>query len=312
VTSIRSTTPRSASGPKPTTGSACPSRWCTARDSSCPPPAFSTGTAPTSTPSTRRSPTTGSRSSTAAPSTRWPTCAGAARWVEPGTRTDGWSTRPIRSATSLRVPATWSPRASPAPSALAGRGGSAGGLLIGAVANSAPELFSAMVAQVPFVDVLTTMLDDSLPLTVGEWEEWGNPARRRGGLPADAVLLALRQRHRFATPTDRPVRTPACWSPPVSTTLASATGNRRNGWPRSGPFPRRPRCLLRTELGAGHGGPSGRYDAWKEEALVFAFLLHALGMLSLAARSRPARRLSTRRRDGGDEVHGERGLKPGG
>src|ERR1019366_8429728 len=61
------------------------------------------------------------------------------------------------------------------PDALAGRGGSAGGLLIGAVANNAPDLFSALVAQVPFVDVLTTMLDDALPLTVGEWEEWGNP-----------------------------------------------------------------------------------------------------------------------------------------
>ncbi len=61
------------------------------------------------------------------------------------------------------------------PGPLAGRGGSAGGLLIGAVANEAPELFRALVAEVPFVDCVTTMLDDELPLTVGEWEEWGNP-----------------------------------------------------------------------------------------------------------------------------------------
>ncbi len=61
------------------------------------------------------------------------------------------------------------------PGRLVGRGGSAGGLLIGAVANQAPELFRALVAEVPFVDCVTTMLDDELPLTVGEWEEWGNP-----------------------------------------------------------------------------------------------------------------------------------------
>ena len=61
------------------------------------------------------------------------------------------------------------------PGLLVGRGASAGGLLIGAVANQAPELFRALVAEVPFVDCVTTMLDDELPLTVGEWEEWGNP-----------------------------------------------------------------------------------------------------------------------------------------
>ncbi len=80
--------------------------------------------------------------------------------------------------------------------ALAGRGASAGGLLIGAVANEAPDLFRALVAQVPFVDCVTTMLDDELPLTVGEWEEWGNPAGRRVRLLAHALVLPVRQRRR--------------------------------------------------------------------------------------------------------------------
>ena len=98
------------------------------------------------------------------------------------------------------------------PDALAGRGGSAGGLLIGAVANTAPELFAALVAEVPFVDCLTTMLDADLPLTVGEWEEWGNPLADEDGLLPDPVLLALRQRDA----TRRATRLPAVsWSPPA-------------------------------------------------------------------------------------------------
>ena len=72
-----------------------------------------------------------------------------------------------------------SPRATRRPSRLAARGGSAGGLLMGAVANLRPDLFRAVVAEVPFVDCLTTILDASLPLTVTEWEEWGNPATTR-------------------------------------------------------------------------------------------------------------------------------------
>ena len=95
------------------------------------------------------------------------------------------------------------------PDALAGRGGSAGGLLIGAVANAAPELFAALVAQVPFVDCVTTMLDDELPLTVGEWEEWGNPladeaafARMLSYSPYDNV--AGTQPRRFAAHLPEP------------------------------------------------------------------------------------------------------------
>jgi oligopeptidase B len=163
------------------------------------------------------------------------------------------------------------------PERLVARGGSAGGLLIGAVANRAPELFRAMVAEVPFVDCLTTILDDTLPLTVIEWEEWGNPVTDRGIYeimksysPYDNV--------RAADGEGRPVRYPdllvtaglsdprvGFWEP------AKWTAKLRAANPEN-------RVLLKTELGAGHGGPSGRYDAWKDEALVLAFVLDALGI----------------------------------
>jgi oligopeptidase B len=163
------------------------------------------------------------------------------------------------------------------PGALAGRGGSAGGLLIGAVANQAPELFRALVAEVPFVDCVTTMLDDELPLTVGEWEEWGNPAadeaaywRMLGYSPYDNVTGENPDGTRrtypdlFVTAGLNDPRV-AYWEP------AKWVAKLRELSPST-------RVLLRTELGAGHGGPSGRYDAWREEALVYAFLLDALGL----------------------------------
>ena len=77
---------------------------------------------------------------------------------------------------------------------IVGHGGSAGGMLMGAVANRAGDLFAGIIAEVPFVDVLNTMLDDTLPLTPPEWPEWGNPIDRRDGLPHHPLLLALRQR----------------------------------------------------------------------------------------------------------------------
>ena len=168
------------------------------------------------------------------------------------------------------------------PGYLAGRGGSAGGLLIGAVANQAPELFRALVAEVPFVDCVTTMLDDELPLTVGEWEEWGNPLADESAYfrmltysPYDNVTGAERRTARRA-----PTRTSsspaglndprvAYWEP------AKWVAKLRAESPST-------RVLLKTELGAGHGGPSGRYDAWKEEALIYAFLLDAFGLAEKA------------------------------
>ncbi len=149
------------------------------------------------------------------------------------------------------------------------RGGSAGGLLVGAALNRAPDLWAAVVAEVPFVDALNTILDPSLPLTVIEWEEWGNPV---ASVEIFDVMAAY-------TPYEN--------IPPVALPPVLATGGLHDprvgfwepakwvarlrdetaGIEHAGPF------LCRTEMGAGHGGPSGRYDSWKDEALVFAFLL---------------------------------------
>jgi oligopeptidase B len=163
------------------------------------------------------------------------------------------------------------------PGALAARGGSAGGLLIGAVANQAPELFRALVAQVPFVDCVTTMLDEELPLTVGEWEEWGNP------LADEAAYRRMLEYSPYDNVTgENPDGTPRRY--PDLFVTAGLNDPRVSYWePAKWVAKLRAaspatRVLLRTELGAGHGGPSGRYDAWKEEALVYAFLLDALGL----------------------------------
>ena len=163
------------------------------------------------------------------------------------------------------------------PGFLAGRGASAGGLLIGAVANEAPDLFRGLVAEVPFVDCVTTMLDDELPLTVGEWEEWGNPLADESAYfrmltysPYDNVTgqnidgSPRTYPDLFVTAGLNDPRV-AYWEP------AKWVAKLRAESPST-------RVLLKTELGAGHGGPSGRYEAWKEEALVYAFLLDVLGV----------------------------------
>ncbi len=148
---------------------------------------------------------------------------------------------------------------------LIARGGSAGGLLMGAVANIAPQDFAGIVAQVPFVDALTSILDPSLPLTVPEWEEWGDPlhdpavyAYMKGYTPYENVtdqayppILAVTGLH----DTRVLFREPAKW---IARLRATARG---------GPF------LLKTEMTAGHGGRSGRYDKWHEEALILAWVV---------------------------------------
>ena len=156
------------------------------------------------------------------------------------------------------------------PDLLAARGGSAGGLLMGAVANLGPERFHAIVAEVPFVDNVNTMLDPSLPLTVTEWEEWGNPASdpeayryMRSYSPYENVARRPYPAILATAGLNDPrvsYHEPAKW---VARLRAEATGDAP--------------VLLKTEMGAGHSGPSGRYDAWRDEALVLAFVLDQLG-----------------------------------
>jgi oligopeptidase B len=160
------------------------------------------------------------------------------------------------------------------PSHLAIRGRSAGGLLIGAVLNENPELFACAVAQVPFVDTLTTMLDESLPLTINEYEEWGNPNE-----------LEYYQYMKAYSPYDnvRPAEYPAV--------LATAGLNdpRVPYWEpakwvaklRTVGLGERP-IILKTQMGSGHSGPSGRYESWREEAFVMAFVISRLGLPAAA------------------------------
>jgi oligopeptidase B len=161
------------------------------------------------------------------------------------------------------------------PDQLAARGGSAGGLLMGAVMNQAPELFKAVVAEVPFVDVVTTMLDASLPLTVGEWEEWGDP---------DASASAYRTMKSYS-PYDNVRATNEDGSTRVYPHLYAAGGlnDSRVGFWEPAKWVLKLRdtnaanvAYLKTEMGTGHGGPSGRYDAWREEAQIFAFLINEI------------------------------------
>ena len=153
---------------------------------------------------------------------------------------------------------------------LALRGGSAGGLLVAACVNARPDLFAAAVAQVPFVDVVNSMSDETLPLTVGEWDEWGDPRTEVYGpimgsySPYDNIApVAYPAMFVTAGLNDPRVsyHEPAKY---VAKLRATATGDRP--------------LLLQTQLGAGHSGPSGRYESWRDEAKVLAFVLDSLGV----------------------------------
>jgi oligopeptidase B len=165
------------------------------------------------------------------------------------------------------------------PARIAIEGGSAGGLLMGAVVNLAPARFAAVLSQVPFVDVINTMSDASLPLTVGEYEEWGNPemAEHFAVMRSYDPYLNLRP----ARYSPMLVRTAfndsqvMYWEPAKYVARLRALG--------TGDAP----LYLLTNLGAGHGGASGRYDRLREIAVDYAFLLDALGATELVTRRDP-------------------------
>lgn len=156
------------------------------------------------------------------------------------------------------------------PAHLAIQGGSAGGLLMGAVVNMRPDLFRVVISQVPFVDVMNTMLDPTLPLTTGEYIEWGNPNEKPaydymrsyspydnlkpGAYPAMLVVTAL---------NDSQV---AYWEPAKYVARLRTLKTDQNV------------LLLKTNMAAGHGGASGRYDALRETAFYYTFLLTQLGI----------------------------------
>jgi oligopeptidase B len=152
---------------------------------------------------------------------------------------------------------------------LVAEGGSAGGLLMGAVANLAPELFAGVLADVPFVDALTTILDPSLPLTVIEWDEWGDPlhdadvyAYMKSYSPYENVREGVRYPRILAVTSFNDTRVlyvePAKWVARLREVGADA--------------------LLKCEMVAGHGGVSGRYNSWRERAFEQAWLFDVLGV----------------------------------
>jgi oligopeptidase B len=155
------------------------------------------------------------------------------------------------------------------PERLVINGGSAGGLLIAAVTNLRPDLFRAVLAEVPFVDVVNTMMDASLPLTVIEYDEWGNPndptaySYIRSYSPYDNIA-ATNYPHMLITAGLNDPRV-AYWEPAKWTAKLRATKTDQN------------RLLLRTSMGTGHGGASGRYDSLREAAFKYAFILDVLG-----------------------------------
>ncbi|RMF55053.1 MAG: S9 family peptidase, partial [Calditrichaeota bacterium] len=150
-------------------------------------------------------------------------------------------------------------------------GGSAGGLLMGAVVNMRPDLFKVVIAKVPFVDVLNTMLDPTIPLTVIEYDEWGNPNQEeyyfyiKSYSPYDNVERKAYPNMLITAGLNDP--RVQYWEPAKWTAKLRALKTDDN------------LLLLKTNMGAGHGGASGRYDYLKDIAFEYAFILKCLGMV---------------------------------
>jgi oligopeptidase B len=157
-----------------------------------------------------------------------------------------------------------------APSRTVARGGSAGGLLMGAITNLAPELYAGTILEVPFVDVISTMQDATIPLTVNEWDEWGNPEiesqyrAMRGYSPYDNLRAGVRYPRLLVTAGLNDPRV-QYWEPAKYVAKVRALSPETD-------------VLLKIEMGAGHHGPSGRYDLWRDEAFLQAWILETVGL----------------------------------
>ncbi|WP_024573813.1 MULTISPECIES: S9 family peptidase [unclassified Afipia] len=154
---------------------------------------------------------------------------------------------------------------------IVGHGGSAGGMLMGAVANRSGELFAGIVAEVPFVDVLNTMLDDTLPLTPPEWPEWGNPIESAADFK---TILSYSPYDNVAAKDYPAILAMGGLADPRVTYWEPAKWIARLRPVMTGGGP----VLLRTNMGAGHGGASGRFNRLDEIAIVYAFALWAVGL----------------------------------
>jgi oligopeptidase B len=199
-------------------------------------------------------------------------CEMGRKWYEDGRTQKKWNTFHdfIDAAKHLQAEGFGSPNSTYA------WGGSAGGMLVGTALNAAPGLFAGAIAQVPFVDVVTTMLDDTIPLTTGEYDEWGDPRRKEDyermlsyspydNLQPDTIrnLLVLSGLH------DSQVQ---YWEP--TKWVAKIRETHEGGAPS---------VLLHTNMEAGHGGASGRYERYRETALQYAFLLETCNQSAISS-----------------------------